>query len=282
MNKPFDYIAEANLTASNNFHGNLIPIGYLHTVVTNCIESLNRLDAIKKSLFYGRHTGEIEAVAAGTPENAFRVDCRELPLVMDPDNPARGELLIHSIIGKATECGEQLELLADVLFKGVKFDEVNFIEEIGDGFWYDAIGLSQVNATFDEVQRTNIAKLRHRFPNKFTEYDANNRDLFGERQILETGGCAPPVVAVLNTGHNPTPREKPHFNLENWTIAGGRLIGNVIHAGGTQELNVLTSRIISMDTENNVAETLNSFYHLGKPEVDFASSELQSKLVDNG
>jgi len=28
---------------------------------------------------------------------------------------------------------------------------------------------------------------RARFPNAFTEYDANNRDLFAEREILEKG-----------------------------------------------------------------------------------------------
>lgn len=179
--KSFDYIAEANVTASNNFHGDMVPLYWLQGALTNAINAIEQLDRIKKTLFYGREL-------TGLPQcHEVTTACQHLPALIDADNPARGELLLHSIVGTATEAGEQLEMLANVLFNGAKFDDVNFIEETGDVFWYAAIGLKQVNANFGDVQHRNIAKLRHRFPNKFTEYDANNRDLFGERAILEGG-----------------------------------------------------------------------------------------------
>ena len=175
----FDYIAEANVTASNNFHGSRVPLYHFQGALNEAIKALEALDTIKKAIFYGRDL-------VGLPErHDVVVNCHQLPSRIDNENEKRGELLLHSIIGKATEAGEQLELLQSVLFGNVPFDEVNFVEEIGDGQWYDAIGLRAVGVTFDECQRRNIAKLRHRFPNAFTEYDANNRDLFGERKILE-------------------------------------------------------------------------------------------------
>lgn len=185
MNNVFDYIAEANVTASNQFHGDRIPSTYLQSILINAIFALKRLDEVKKTLFYGRELPALQSF------HGVSLGCQHLPYSIDADNPQRGELLIHSIIGKATESGELLELLRATLFEGLPFDETNFIEEVGDGLWYDAIGLGALSATFEQAQRLNIAKLRHRFPQKFSEHDANNRDLFGERAILEGGPQQP-------------------------------------------------------------------------------------------
>jgi hypothetical protein len=67
------------------------------------------------------------------------------------------------------------------------FDAVNLIEECGDVQWYEAMLCRALGTDFDTVQRTNIAKLKARFPDKFTEESANNRDLEIERSILENG-----------------------------------------------------------------------------------------------
>lgn len=179
----FDYIAEANVTASNTYHGRKVSALELDTVLTNCITYLQRLDSIKKTLFYGRELKHSPICQATTFDN-----CESLPLVLAGNQLTEeaATLIIHSIIGKATEACELLELLQTVCFGDTSFDRVNFAEEIGDGNWYDAIGLKAVGLTFDQVQRNNIAKLRARFPNAFTEYDAINRNLAAEREVLET------------------------------------------------------------------------------------------------
>lgn len=180
--KPFDYIEEAHVTASDKYHGAQVPLLYFVGTIAEAIEALNRLDEIKKTLFYGRDCG-VPAPEVGAPTLA------NLPAWISdhPEHDAAAVNVIHAIIGKATEAGELLEALHATAYRGETFDVANAGEEIGDGFWYDALLARACGLTFDGIQRTNIAKLRHRFPDHFTEYDANNRDLFGERRILEEG-----------------------------------------------------------------------------------------------
>lgn len=184
--RPFDYVAEAHLTASPHFYGQTVPLAHLAAVLKEAIQALNKLDKIKKALFYGRELGE---VAEGVELGEVWQNCNGLPdWISDvPEEDEKARNIIHAIIGKATEAGELLELLHKTAVHGEPFDVANAGEEVGDGFWYDALLAKACGLTFDGIQRTNIAKLRHRFPNAFTEYDANNRDLFGERRILEEG-----------------------------------------------------------------------------------------------
>lgn len=185
MNEPkckvFDYIAEAHVTASGSYHGGNIPLAYFRDTIAEAVAALNKLDAIKKALFYGRETGVPQP-----QENTATL--AKLPdwIAEDATDEAnkRAVNIIHAIIGKATEAGELLEALSSTA-EGAPFDTVNALEEVGDGFWYDALLLEAIGSNFGEAQTVNIAKLRRRFPNAFTEFDANNRDLFEERKILE-------------------------------------------------------------------------------------------------
>lgn len=180
----FDYVSEAHLTASPQFNHDMVPLFYFLDVVRDAIAALDKLDKIKKTLFYGRPL-EIKNIGA-TFANCSQVV--ENLIGNDPLNPvAEHEALniIHGIIGKATEAGELLEALFETAAHGTPFDRVNAGEEVGDGFWYDALILRAIGSTFNAEQRRNIAKLRARYPDKFTSYDANNRDLFEERKILE-------------------------------------------------------------------------------------------------
>ncbi|AMW36153.1 MazG [Xanthomonas phage XAJ2] len=183
---PFDYIAEANVTASNNYHGSSILQNDALLIIRNAVNALNELDRLKKAVYYGRNLESFATEAVGLSISSW-------PVLIDSSAPNRGELIMHSIIGSATEAGEKLELLLKTVANHEAFDEINFVEEIGDGQWYDAIGLGVLGRTFDEAQKLNILKLRKRFPNKFSEYDANNRDLFAERKILEEAPDLPPV-----------------------------------------------------------------------------------------
>jgi len=93
--------------------------------------------------------------------------------------------LLHAGIGLATESAEFLDALKKHVFYGKELDKVNLKEEIGDLMWYCAIALDELGATFDEVQNTNINKLKARYPEKFTKERAEVRDLKTERKILE-------------------------------------------------------------------------------------------------
>ena len=93
--------------------------------------------------------------------------------------------LLHAGIGLATESGEFLDALKKHIYYGKELDKVNLIEEISDQMWYCAIALDELGVSFEEVMAKNIAKLSARYPEKFTEEKAENRDLEIERSILE-------------------------------------------------------------------------------------------------
>lgn len=171
-----DYIAEANSTASNQFHGELVSLDQFNAVLNNAIDALHQLDRIKKAIFYGRALS-LKPVELGV------WNCNKLT----PEISGISELAIHGIIGAATECGELLEALSLALHDDdtLGLDAVNIKEETGDVFWYLAILAKSQGFTFEECQETNIAKLRKRYPDKFTEYDALNRNLDVERKVLE-------------------------------------------------------------------------------------------------
>lgn len=93
--------------------------------------------------------------------------------------------LIHGAIGLCTEAGELQDAIKRRLIYNKPLDRVNIIEEIGDLLWYCALVLDSQGATFEEAMERNIAKLRVRFPDKFSFEAANVRDLAAERRALE-------------------------------------------------------------------------------------------------
>jgi len=94
--------------------------------------------------------------------------------------------LLHAGIGLSTEAGEFLDALKKHIFYGKELDRVNLKEEMGDLFWYLAIACDELDVEFEPLMETNIAKLKARYGEKFSEQRAENRDLGTERTILES------------------------------------------------------------------------------------------------
>lgn len=93
--------------------------------------------------------------------------------------------ILHAVMGVCTESGELMDQVKKHILYGKNIDFVNLQEEAGDLFWYVALLADACNFTFEDTFEKNIAKLRARYPNNFTEQDALNRDLNKERKILE-------------------------------------------------------------------------------------------------
>ena len=108
----------------------------------------------------------------------------EVAEAIDRRKNATNIRLLHAAIGIFTESGELLEALVEVAETGT-LDKVNFAEEIGDVQWYAAIASDETGVSLDAIQKTNIAKLKKRYPQKFDAELAVNRDVKGERAILE-------------------------------------------------------------------------------------------------
>lgn len=93
--------------------------------------------------------------------------------------------LLHAAMGLCTESGEFMDMMKKHILYGKDIDEPNLKEELGDLEWYIALAIDELKTTFGIVFETNIEKLRARYPNKFTEHHALNRNLDKERKILE-------------------------------------------------------------------------------------------------
>lgn len=218
----FNYVEQAHVTASGSFHGHMIHRGDLKDAMREFIEAGERLDAIKKALFYGRKTELFVKPTDGV--NSIN----SLPLNMLAGNPDEAINLFHGIIGKATETAELIEALEIALFNDKPLDHTNVGEEVGDGMWYDALISRAIGQSLEEIQTRNIAKLKHRFPEKFDEFFANNRDLYGERTILE--GAIAPISDSIHAAMIGT--EVPNSKREMWSCKIGNLAGVEIPDGG--------------------------------------------------
>lgn len=138
----------------------------------------------KKYLKDSSRTASSDYSAIGkrmNPENLVTMDGVE---VSSP-NQAKMIDLQHAALGMVTESAEFADMLKKHLFYGKPLDEVNLREEVGDLLWYCAMALRALNTDFDSVMERNIEKLKARYPQKFTEENAVNRNLDVERKILE-------------------------------------------------------------------------------------------------
>ena len=142
--KKFDYQQEALRTESYDFFPKLINEGHFKNVMLSSKEVGERIDDIKKALFYGKKTERIYGLKTDT----------------EPEVYSRPEEL-HAVLGIMSEASELYEAFE-------KNDTKNMKEEIGDLFWFISFLCSVNGWTFEEVQKANIEKLKRRYPEKFS------------------------------------------------------------------------------------------------------------------
>lgn len=93
--------------------------------------------------------------------------------------------VIHAALGLISEAGEIMDEAIESAIEGRPLDLVNLQEEGGDSMWYIAMLLRVVGSDFTTTAKQNIEKLAKRYPDQFTSEAALNRDLAGEREVLE-------------------------------------------------------------------------------------------------
>jgi NTP pyrophosphatase (non-canonical NTP hydrolase) len=93
--------------------------------------------------------------------------------------------IIHGIEGCGTEAGELLDALKRAQFYGTPLDKTNIKEELGDLQWYIALLCDHYGWTQEDIISTNVAKLRARYPEGFSQIAAEVRNLDKEREVLE-------------------------------------------------------------------------------------------------
>jgi NTP pyrophosphatase (non-canonical NTP hydrolase) len=92
---------------------------------------------------------------------------------------------IHMVLGMQTEVAELSDVFKKHLAYNKPIDWVNVEEEVADAMWYIANFCRINNINFEKILQNNIDKLRKRFPDKFSEEQAINRNVDVERIELE-------------------------------------------------------------------------------------------------
>lgn len=160
------------------------------------------LDGVKKATFYNKTTKLEGNYVEWLHTIKNLVDGL---LVMTEDNGPVGAVMaqeatmtnidprvFHGIIGIITESGE----LASALLKSVEdgnheMDAVNLQEEMSDIAWYEAILHDTLGLDWGQGLHNVINKLRIRYPEKYSDHAAENRNLDAERSALEVGITTP-------------------------------------------------------------------------------------------
>lgn len=141
----------------------------LRRVVTSAIAVGSVADEVKRALYYGK---PFAAQSQGPDGQCVKFCQQEM-------------LLWHAGLGLLTEACEFIETLASSTFDGQPLDEKNAVVELGDTQWYVAEASVGLDVSFDKILQLVIEKLAVRYKDKFTEFEAVNRDLTAERSVVE-------------------------------------------------------------------------------------------------
>lgn len=83
--------------------------------------------------------------------------------------------LEHALFGLAAETGE-IHSIFQKIHQGHAIHMADLIGEMGDLLWFVAELADVHGLTLDEIAQHNIDKLRHRYPDGFSEEDSLNRE----------------------------------------------------------------------------------------------------------
>ena len=117
-------------------------------------------------------------------KNVLRTESSDLNLIAERLSKPETIRLLHAAMGLATEAGEIVDMLKKHIFYGKSLDMVNAMEEVGDSMWYAGVAIDVLQTTMNDVLTKNIEKLKLRYPEKFTEHHAINRDVIAERNFF--------------------------------------------------------------------------------------------------
>lgn len=144
------------------------------------------MDRVKRTVYYGKVDSELmDELMPNYPTGEKGERIKQMARVL------------HAVIGLITEVGEICEDITKFIDEGGELDVKNLKIENGDLLWYINLFLACLKTTIVEVAYENIIKLRTRFPNKFTQLDAINRDHAKEQTAIESRGINNPIQNSL-------------------------------------------------------------------------------------
>ena len=83
--------------------------------------------------------------------------------------------LMNATLGLAGEAGEFADSVKKIRFHGHAPNTDELIKELGDLLWYAALAADALGVPLAEVAERNVAKLRARYPDGFSEQASRER-----------------------------------------------------------------------------------------------------------
>ncbi|KKM18721.1 hypothetical protein LCGC14_1662820 [marine sediment metagenome] len=101
--------------------------------------------------------------------------------------------MLHAIMGIADEAGELNEMMLRATFYNKRINITHYKEELGDLWWCLCLAVDDLAETedktpekiFQEILSINKAKLKIRYPEKYSNTQACVRDLDAEKHAIE-------------------------------------------------------------------------------------------------
>lgn len=159
-----DYAKAVTRTISDKFITDVVRPDMLLHSLAQFEQITHHVDVFKKALFYGKPVKAVQDTF-NTYNGGYEKD------------------ELHFITGIVTEVGELCEVLR-AKWAGVLEDETKVADELGDIEWYLQNLYNKLGVSREQVWEANIAKLKARFPEKFTEDAAINRSESDEKAAL--------------------------------------------------------------------------------------------------
>lgn len=85
------------------------------------------------------------------------------------------KVLTYTALGLTGESGEVAEHIKKAFYHGHTLDRASLCKELGDVLWYVAVMADSLGLGLDEIAAENIAKLKARYPEGFSEDRSRNR-----------------------------------------------------------------------------------------------------------
>lgn len=154
------------------------------------------LDGVKKAVFYNKTTKldnefiyrlrTVVGIANKLIDECASNGSASKALIAPQGEPNVNPRIFHGIIGNITESGELASALLKSITENEPINAVNVGEEIADGGWYDAILADELNLELPKCYAAVIEKLKIRFPDAYSDVNAELRNLDVECRVLNS------------------------------------------------------------------------------------------------
>lgn len=129
------------------------------------------MDEHKRALFYGDESAKVLKNAPGKDYMLAKLGQSDWDFM-------------HAGLGLLTEAGEVMEEVVSALAADGEIDAEAVKEELGDLLYYVARAADAADTSLLEIMQANNRKLRERFPEKFSQEDALERNTDAEMAAL--------------------------------------------------------------------------------------------------